>query len=49
MKGEGPIADMIKQVFDVTKRKLGFPGRPQLSTTAFRRPGDTPTLLFGDE
>jgi DNA repair photolyase len=49
MKGEGIIADTLKQMFNVTKKKLGFPGKPALSTTAFRRPDDTPTLLFGEE
>jgi DNA repair photolyase len=49
MKGEGLIAETVKQVFTVTKKKLGFPGKPTLSTAAFRRPDDTPTLLFGDD
>ncbi len=49
MKGEGAIAEAFKQMFDVTKRKLGFPPRPKLSTAAFRRPEETPMLLFGDE
>ncbi len=49
MRGEGAIADTIKQMFNVTKKKLGFPGRPALSTAAFRRPGETPMMLFGDE
>jgi DNA repair photolyase len=49
MTGEGAIAEMIKQVFELTKRKLGFAGRLTLSTAAFRRPEETPTLLFGAE
>jgi DNA repair photolyase len=49
MKGEGVIADMIQQVFDVTKKRLGFPGKPTLSITAFRRPDETPQSLFDDE
>jgi DNA repair photolyase len=49
MKGEGVIADMVKQVFNVTKTKLGFPGKPVLSSAAFRRPQETPTLLFGED
>ena len=48
MKGEGIIAETIKQMFTVAKKKLGFPGKPALSTAAFRRPDETPTLLFGD-
>lgn len=46
MRGEGPIADTIKQLFEVTRRKLGYPGRAPLSTAAFRRPNETPLLLF---
>jgi DNA repair photolyase len=48
MKGEGVIAEMIQQVFDVTKKRLGFPGKPTLSVAGFRRPEETPTLLFGE-
>jgi DNA repair photolyase len=48
MKGEGVIADMVKQVFNVTRTKLGFPGKPVLSSAAFRRHEETPTLLFGE-
>jgi DNA repair photolyase len=46
MHGDGPIADAVRTLFKVTCRKLGFPGRTPLSTAAFRRPGDTPALLF---
>lgn len=46
MKGEGILADAVRQVFDVTCRKLRFPGRPVLSTAAFRRPNETPASLF---
>lgn len=49
MRGEGVFADTVKQVFDVTKKRLGFPGRPPLSMASFRRPDETPQLLFGDE
>jgi DNA repair photolyase len=49
MKGEGPIAEAVKQMFKVTCKRLGFPGRPTLSTAAFRRPNDTPQSLFGEE
>src|SRR5262249_1832020 len=44
MKGEGLIAQTVKQVFTVSRKKLGFPGKPALSTAAFRRPDETPTL-----
>lgn len=46
MSGEGAIALAVKQMFEVTRKKLGFPGAPPLSTAAFRRPGDTPQTLF---
>jgi DNA repair photolyase len=49
MKGEGAIADAVKQMFKVTSKKLAFPGKTTLSTKAFRRPGETPMLLFGEE
>lgn len=48
MRGEGVLADAVKQVFEVTKKRLGFPGRPPLLTSAFRRPDETPLLLFGE-
>jgi DNA repair photolyase len=46
MRGEGVFADAVKQIFDVTRKKLGFPGKPKVSTDAFRRPSETPMLLF---
>ena len=49
MRGEGPIADAIKQMFDVTCKRLGFQGIPELSTRAFLRPQDTPRMLFDEE
>lgn len=49
MQGDGIVAEMVRQLFDVTCKKLGFPGRPTLSTAAFRRPDETPRLLFGEE
>ena len=40
MRGEGIFADQISQMFDVARRKAGFPeDRTELSTEAFRRPG----------
>jgi DNA repair photolyase len=48
MRGQGLIAETVKQVFVVTKKKLGFPGKPALSTAAFRRPDETPLTLFGE-
>ena len=49
MRGTGLIADTVKQMFTIAKKKLGFPGKPALSTAAFRRPDETPLSLFGDE
>lgn len=46
MKGEGPIAEMIKQVFQTNVRRLGFPGKKPLSGASFRRPNETPASLF---
>jgi DNA repair photolyase len=48
MRGEGLFADMVRQMFDVAKAKEKFPGKPKLSAAAFRRPNETPTMLFGD-
>jgi DNA repair photolyase len=49
MRGDGPIADAVKQMFKVTYKKLAFPGKTTLSTAAFRRPGETPQLLFRED
>jgi DNA repair photolyase len=50
MRGEGIWADTIDNMFKLAKRKVGLSGRgPELSTAAFRRPGETPALLFGEE
>ena len=42
MRGEGPFADAVAQMFGVTLKKLGYPGKPALSTAAFRRPDEAP-------
>jgi DNA repair photolyase len=47
MRGSGPIADVIDQVFRNHRRRLGFPGLAPLSTAAFRRPAEMP--LFAGE
>ena len=40
MRGEGPFAEQIRQVFEVSCRKAGLNRVPlELSTDAFRRPG----------
>jgi DNA repair photolyase len=46
MRGEGEIAETIHKMFMLARRREGINGRPALSTNAFRRPEETPTLLF---
>lgn len=47
MRGEGPIADSIQQLFEISKRHAGLNRpRPSLSTAAFRLPG--PQLSLWD-
>ncbi len=47
MKGEGPIADQIRQLFEVSARRCGFmEQRLKLSTDFFRRAGPEQLLLF---
>jgi DNA repair photolyase len=45
-KGEGPVAEMVRRIFETAYRRQGFPGPPELSAEAFRRPGETPLRLF---
>ncbi len=48
MKGEGPMARQVMQLFHVARRKAGLDGPPaELSTAAFRRPGDVIQLALG--
>lgn len=46
MKGQGPLAEMISQIFQAHTRRLQFPGKFTLSAAAFRRPNETQALLF---
>ena len=47
MRGEGVLAETIRQMFALARRKAGIMGPgPELSTAAFRRPGGTQRLLF---
>ena len=40
LRGEGPFAEQIAQLFDMGRRRAGIPAPwPELSTRAFRRPG----------
>jgi DNA repair photolyase len=48
MRGDGPFAEQIRGMFELGKRRAGYPERgPELSTAAFRRPPDRdqPTLF----
>lgn len=46
MVGQGPLADMISQLFQMHSRRLGYSGKFKLSASAFRRPNETQTALF---
>ncbi len=46
MRGEGPVAEMIAQLFHAAARRTGLDRElPPLNTTAFRRPGSQRTLF----
>ena len=48
MRGAGPLADQIHQLFSATCRRLGLSEKgPDLSVDAFRRPGPEQLSLFG--
>ena len=48
MKGQGPMAEQVLQLFHVARRKAGLDGPPaEPSTSAFRRPGDVVQLTLG--
>ena len=47
MRGEGVFAEQIRAMFRLARRKAGMDGPfPELSTAAFRRPGETQLSLF---
>jgi DNA repair photolyase len=50
MRGDGIYADQIRDLFELARRRTGFPeppaGRPRLSTAAFRHPTDRQLALF---
>ncbi len=47
MRGEGPHADNLHNLFEVARRRAGLaPDLPPLNTTAFRRPGGTQLHLL---
>jgi DNA repair photolyase len=48
MKGQGPMAKQVIQLFAVARKKARLDGPPaELSTAAFRRPGDATQLALG--
>jgi DNA repair photolyase len=47
MRGDGPIADMVRNMFLVHRARLGLDEHgPELSTASFRRPGPAQQLMF---
>jgi DNA repair photolyase len=47
MRGDGPIADMVRDVFHLHRARLGLDERgPELATECFRRPGPMQRLMF---
>jgi hypothetical protein len=48
MRGQGPYAAQIRDLFDLSVRRAGL-GRdfPEMSAAAFRRPGDRQLEWFG--
>ncbi len=47
MRGKGLMADVLRDMFQLACRQAGILGRrPRLSNDHFRRPDDTPPLLF---
>jgi DNA repair photolyase len=47
MRGDGALAEMLRDVFHLACRRAGIGGRgPGLSAVAFHRPGGTQRLLF---
>jgi hypothetical protein len=48
MRGEGPFAESIHQMFDLHRRRVGLTERLKMSADGFRRPGSQMDL-FGRE
>jgi hypothetical protein len=47
MRGQGPMADLLADLFRLARRQAGIgTGGPQLTTTAFRNPEGSQRLLF---
>jgi len=45
MDGQGPFADQIHGLFAMACKRSGLGGWPELSTAAFRRPTNQPSLF----
>ena len=45
MRGEGPYADQVRQMFHVFRERLGFGKMRELNTADFRRPGGQQMML----
>jgi hypothetical protein len=45
MAGQGPFADQIHALFTMSCKRAGLNEWPELSTAAFRRPTDQPSLF----
>ena len=47
MRGDGPIADLVRDMFQLHRTRLGLDDHgPELSTDSFRRPGLSQRLMF---
>ena len=47
MRGEGPFARLLADLFALSCKRAGIDGGgPRLSTEAFRRPGGAQRMLF---
>lgn len=46
MRGEGLFAEQIASLFKLTKKRLGFPGMPELSTSSFHPANGAQLSLF---
>jgi hypothetical protein len=47
MRGHGALADLLKDLFHLARRRAGIgKGGPELTTAGFRNPDETQRLLF---
>jgi hypothetical protein len=45
MRGEGPYAEQVRQMFHVFRERLGYGKMRELRTEHFRRPGERQMML----